>query len=325
MMDIRFLNQAAHDALTKAKRVLIVAHKKPDGDTLGASSAMLNFCRQQGIAATAYCLDPVPEQYRFMPGTEDYSYDPTVFSDPSYDLMAVFDAGDLRFAGVADLVAAMPRRPFILNFDHHATNERFGDVNILDVTASSTAEVVYNFFGDCGKDIDKDIATCLLTGILTDTGNFSNPATSKTCLKAASDLLGRGGKIQEVANRLMRNKSMESLRLWGNVLSRLKYNGKLGVASTVIFNKDLEREGIDDEQVEGVANFLNNFLDVKIVLVLRELADGKVKGSFRTAEDIDVSLLAKILGGGGHKKAAGFTVPGRIVETPDGWRVVDSK
>jgi phosphoesterase RecJ-like protein len=239
--------------------------------------------------------------------------------------MAVFDAGDLRFAGIADLVAAMPRRPFILNFDHHATNERFGDVNVLDVTASSTAEVVYNFFRDCGKDIDKAIATCLLTGILTDTGNFSNPATSKSSLEAASDLLGRGGKIQEVANRLMRNKSMESLRLWGDVLSRLKYNEKLGVASTVIFNKDLEREGVEDEQIEGVSNFLNNFLDVKIVLVLRELPGGLVKGSFRTAENVDVSLIAKVLGGGGHKKAAGFTVPGRVIETPEGWRVIDSK
>jgi phosphoesterase RecJ-like protein len=325
MTDIRFLHQAAHDALTKATRVLIVAHKKPDGDTLGAAAAVFNYCRSRGIAATGFCADPVPDQYGFMPGTDEFVHDPAVFRDSAHDVLAVFDAGDLRYAGVADHVAAMPKRPHILNFDHHATNERFGDVNVLDVSASSTAEVVYRFLQDRGAEIDRAIATCLLTGILTDTGNFSNPATTHGCLEAASDLLRRGAKVQEVANRLVRNKSVESLRLWGDVLSRLKYNDKLGVASTVIFAKDMERDGIDDEHVEGVANFLNNFLDVKIVLVLKETADGKVKGSFRTSEEVDVSAIAKVLGGGGHKKAAGFTVPGRIVETPQGWRVVDQK
>lgn len=323
MTDIKFLHQAARDAFSRAKRVLIVAHKKPDGDTLGAASAMFNFCRQAGIPATGFCLDQVPDQYTFMPGTEEFVFDQAVFADPSYDLLAVFDAGDLRYAGIADLVAAMPRQPVILNFDHHNTNDLFGDVNILDIKASSTAEVVYHFFQSCGVDIDKAMATCLLTGILTDTGNFSNPATTERCLIAASDLLRRGGKIQEVANRLMRNKSVESLRLWGDVLARLKYNERLGVASTVIFSKDLEREGIDGEQIEGMSNFLNNFLDVKIVLVLTEIPGGKVKGSFRTSEDIDVSAVAKALGGGGHKKAAGFTVPGRVVEVADGWRIVD--
>ena len=229
-MDIRFLNRAAYDAITKAKRVLVVAHRKPDGDTLGAASGMFNFCVQKGIPVTAFCADPIPEQYSFMPGTDEFSCDPAVFQDASHDVLAMFDAGDLRFAGIADLVAAMPKKPYILNFDHHATNERFGDVNVLTVGASSTAEVVYRFMQDCGIEIDRKIATCLLTGILTDTGNFSNPATTNSCLEAASDLLRRGGKIQEVSNKLMRNKSVESLRLWGDVLSRLKYNEKIGRA-----------------------------------------------------------------------------------------------
>ncbi|MEY4744942.1 MAG: hypothetical protein RL272_887 [Candidatus Parcubacteria bacterium] len=320
-MDISFLHRSAHEKIRAAGRVLIVAHKKPDGDTLGAASAMFNFCRANGIPATGFCLDEVPNQYAYMPGTEEFTADPSVFSDARHDVLAVFDAGDLRFAGIADMVAAMPSKPVIVNFDHHATNERYGDVNVVDVSASSTAEVVYDFLGVVGADIDRAVATCLLTGILTDTGSFSNPATTDSSLEAASDLMRRGAKMQEVANRLMRNKSLTSLRLWGQVLARLKYNEKLGVASTAIFAKEIEAEGVDEEHVEGVSNFLNQFLDAKVVLVLKEVPGNKVKGSLRTAEDIDVSALAKILGGGGHKKAAGFTIPGRIVETEKGWRV----
>lgn len=319
--DIRFLHRAAFEKLRSATRVLIVAHKKPDGDTLGAAAAMLVFLRRRGIAVTGFCADVIPDQYSYMPGTEDFTADPAVFADSRHDVLASFDAGDLRFAGVADFVAAMSPRPFVLNFDHHATNERFGDVNVLDVKASSTAEVVYDFLRSVGGDIDRDIATCLLTGILTDTGTFSNPATTRSSLEAASALMLSGAKIQDVANRLERNKPITSLRLWGAVLSRLKHDERLGIASTAIFADDLAREAVADEHIDGVSNFLNQFLDAKVVLVLRELPDGKVKGSFRTIEDIDVSAAAKALGGGGHKKAAGFTVTGRIVEGSDGWRV----
>lgn len=320
-MDISFLHRNAHDALVNAKRVLIVSHPKPDGDTLGAACAMLEFCRSRGIPADAWCKDVVPEQYSYMPRSDEFTADPAIFWSQPHDVLAVFDAGDLRFAGIADIIPKMPMKPRILNFDHHATNERFGDVNVLDVAASSTAEVVYDFLRQNGEEISHAASICLLTGILTDTGNFSNPATTWTSLVAASDLLRRGAKIQEVSRHLLRNKSIPALRLWGQALSRLKHNPRDGVASTAVFLSDIAEAGIDDEHVEGLSNFLNMFLDAKILLVLKELPDGKVKGSYRSASDIDVSALALRHGGGGHKKAAGFTIPGKIVESPEGWRV----
>ena len=319
--DITYLHRNAADVLRRARHVLLVSHPKPDGDTLGAATAMYNWCKRVGIPASGFCIDVVPSQYAYMPGSEDFTNDKTAFMSGRHDVIAVFDAGDLRFAGISEMVAALSPRPTILNFDHHNTNERFGDINIVDITASSTAEVVYDFLHTAGADIDRDIATCLLTGILTDTGTFSNPATTWTSLEAASDLVRHGAKMQEVAGKLIRNKSLTSLRLWGKVLGRLKHHERLGVSSTAIFAHEIAEEGIDEEHVEGISNFLNQFLDTKVVLVLKELPDGKVKGSFRTAEDIDVSLPAKMLGGGGHKKAAGFTVPGKIVEMADGWRV----
>lgn len=318
--DLKYTHLAAHDALLKAKRLLLVSHPKPDGDTLGAATAMLNYCREKGIAVRGFCKDKVPDQYGYMVGTEHFTHEPAVFGEHVPDVIAVFDAGDLRHAGIDLHVEALAERPLIINFDHHATNVRFGDINVLDIGASSTAEVVYDFLGHAGADISRNIATCILTGILTDTGNFSNPATTQSCLEAASILLHKGAKLQDVANRLVRNKSLPALQMWGKALSRLKYDPASGLASTMVFKADMLELG--EDFAEGISNFINQFLDVKIVLVLRELPDGKIKGSYRTISETDVSAMAKVHGGGGHKKAAGFTVVAKVAETETEWQVV---
>lgn len=318
-MDFDFLYKSAHDILKRAQSVLLVAHRKPDGDAIGSTAAIVNWCEREGIKVTAFCADPVPKQYMYMRGAERYVTDPTEFGR-GHDVVAVFDSGDLRYAGVQEHMSAMRHSPVVLNFDHHVTNELYGDINIVDPKASSASEITHRFLTHIRAEIDQEIATCLLTGILTDTGNFSNPATTRGSMEAASHLLRRGARMHDIARNLQRNKSVGALRLWGAVLSRLKYNDKLGVASTVIYAKDLEG-GVDDEQVEGVSNFLNAYLDAKVIMVLKEVPGGMVRGSLRSADDVDVSELAKVMGGGGHKKAAGFSVPGRIVETEEGWRV----
>jgi len=316
-MELRNLHLAAHDAFRKAKKVIVVSHPKPDGDTLGAGLAMLGWCEQEGIPAVGFCLDKIASQYGYLRGTERYTNDPAVFADPEVDLIAVFDAGDLRFAGIADAVARMPKKPVILNFDHHAVNDRFGDVNIVDLTSASTTEVVHRFFGVIGAHVPQPTANALLTGLLTDTGNFTNAATTTSSLGTGSSLIRRGAKMQEVMRHLVRNKSIPALRLWGEVFSRLKFDSDLGIATTAVFLSDWQ--GLEEDHVEGISNFLGRCLDCKAILVLKEVPGGKVKGSFRTVEDLDVSLPAKYLGGGGHKKASGFTIPGTIKETPEAW------
>ena len=323
-MHFDFLFKSAHDILARAERVLIVAHKKPDGDTLGATAALRRWCRQQGKAVVNYCQDEVPPQYLYMHGADRYTNDPAVF-DERHDVLVVMDCSDLRYAGVHDHVARLSvpesrRRPVLINLDHHATNEMYGDLNLVDAGASSACELTHRFFESVGAEVTQDMATCLLTGILTDTGHFSNPATTREAMEAASRLLQLGAKMHDVSRNIQRNKSVEALRLWGSVLSRLKFNERMGVASTVIFNSDLV-DGVTEEHVQGVSNFLNQFLEAKVIMVLREMPDGQVRGSLRSAEDVDVSQIAKLMGGGGHKKAAGFAVPGRIVEDAAGWRV----
>ncbi len=314
------LYEQFHDLLMRSRRTLLVAHQKPDGDTLGSSSAVLNYLVREGRDVVAFCADPIPEQYHYLPGWERFTNDPSVFND-AYDLLAVFDAGDLRYAGVAPYVDAMPTRPTIVNVDHHTTNERYGDLNLLFTDASSTAEVVHRFFAANHVATDPHMATCLLTGIITDTSNFVNPATNATCIRAASNLLLCGARLNDITSSLVRNKSIPALQLWGRALEHLRENRTLGIASTVLTARDIKETGADsDDAVEGIANFLGAVLDVPVVMVLREQPDGTIKGSLRSTSK-DVSAIAKLMGGGGHKKAAGFTVRGKLIEKEGIWQV----
>ena len=157
------------------------------------------------------------------------------------------------------------------------------------------------------------MATSLLTGIITDTDNFSNPATSAASLKVAGELLRIGANLKLINKKVTQNKTVNLLKLWGEVFSRLNKNESLGLVYTYITRADFERYGISDSEAEGIANFLNNLGEAKIALILKETPDGKVKGSLRTTkDDVDVSSIAQRLSGGGHRKAAGFTTEGTI-------------
>ncbi|MFC1703048.1 bifunctional oligoribonuclease/PAP phosphatase NrnA, partial [Patescibacteria group bacterium] len=173
-MDIKFRYKQVLEALSGVEKVAVVAHQKPDGDTLGAGSALMHFLRSRGVKVSGFCLDEVPDQYVFLPESERFMTDPDVIR--LADLVIVCDAGDLRYAGVHDIFDRMPKCPKMINIDHHKTNEMFGDVNVVNTKASSTAEVLHDFFMYIGAEITQDMATALLTGVVFDTGNFTNPA-----------------------------------------------------------------------------------------------------------------------------------------------------
>lgn len=308
------------ETVLTAKHSLLISHKKPDGDTLGAMLAFSNALDSVGAAHTRFCVDEMPAPYRFMPGSYSVMSDArrALFARP--DVVILFDAGDLVFAGVQELVARILPKPTIINIDHHHTNSLFGDINAVVTDAASTTEVVHRLLCANNIFIEQSIATCLMTGLCTDTGNFTNPATTTSALKLGGELLARGAKFGSIFRALWKNKSVGSLKLWGIALERLRFKGE--VATTALFERDLKECGSDEEATEGISNFLSAVLNVPIILVLRETADGKIKGSFRTTIDRDVSALAVSYGGGGHKKAAGFMISGKIEETSDEWKVV---
>jgi phosphoesterase RecJ-like protein len=309
---------AAAVALEKSERVVCVSHRGPDGDTLGGMLAMSIALEAAGKQVTRFCVDPAPKSLRFMEGAERMTSDTNVFADA--DTVCVFDAGDLRFTNTDTVLASLPKKPTIVNIDHHATNERFGDVNCVVTGAASTTEVVYRILKTLHASITPSMATMLLTGLVVDTGLFFNPATSSTALQLAAELQRLGGDLKSVARAYSKNKTIEALVLWGKVLERIKFDRVRSHISTVIRLDDLDAIPLNDDSVEGLANFLNSNMDARTVLILKEMPDGIVKGSLRTArEDVDVAAEALRYGGGGHRKAAGFTTRSRIVEKENEW------
>jgi phosphoesterase RecJ-like protein len=172
--------------------------------------------------------------------------------------------------------------------------------------------------------LNREIGTCLMTGLVTDTGGFTNLATTASSIDTASDLLGKGVNLRSITKRTLQNRSVATLHLWGRALERLSTHSS-GLITTGITKKDMDECGANHAAIEGVANFLNTIdtaVAAKGVMVLAEPEDGLIKGSLRTTHPlIDVSKLATLLGGGGHKKAAGFSLPGHLHYADGRWQI----
>ena len=249
--------------------------------------------------------------------------DPAEILKRQYQTIIVLDCGDLKYAGLSTILSQLAPEVVLINIDHHLSNENFGHINLVDTTLASTTEIVYSLFKAWEIPIPTSVANGLLAGLLYDTYNFTNSNTSEDTLKVASELLLAGAWLPQVSESILKNKTIGAVQLWGQALSRLQYNKRYGIATTVITEKDLAELPDALMAIEGVANLLNNLGNVKAALILQQIGPNVIKGSFRTNDDlIDVSKLAKILGGGGHKKASGFKINGRLVETETGWQVV---
>ncbi|RJR31967.1 hypothetical protein C4569_00880 [Candidatus Parcubacteria bacterium] len=310
----------ALNLINSSHKIILSFHKKPDGDALGAVCAMSYFLESQKKDYFIFCSDKILRQYTFLSFPKIFETDPARAKIFNPDLIILLDTGDSRYSCLPALDEfSCPK----INIDHHISNELFGQVNIVMPELSSTAEIIYNFFRFAGHRIAKEEATGLLAGLIFDTGNFSNANTFFSTLQAASDLVRYGARLPQVNEFTVRNKSVSALQLWGKVLMRLSYNEKYKTAVTIITQEDIKKYKVDDEAVAGVANFLNNLSEVNATIVLKEEADGLIKGSMRTnRDDVDLSLLARIFGGGGHAKAAGFTISGRLSKTESGWKII---
>lgn len=299
------------DTLRAAKRVLVVADQRPDGDCVGSSTAVYRWLKREGKDVTLFYNGELPNQFRFVDGFHDFVNTPNTF-DEKYDVIVTVDGGDLEHLGISELLPRAPQGYTLINIDHHATNAYFADLNLVDTEACSTCEIVFRMFEAGGIRFDDKIATSLLTGLCTDTGHFSNAATNSVGLDAAGKLCRYGARHTDILKHLVTNKSIPSVKLLGLALERLQYNERFDMASTYFVKEDFERLGVDEEDARGVVEFLNatcNHADS--VMLLKDLGTGMIKGTFRSMNR-DISKLAESFGGGGHKKAAGFHVPGRI-------------
>ena len=295
--------------------VLLICHRKPDADTIGSALALGSILEKQNKQIDYACQDIIPQKFEFLQGIQKIQELKKVLENFSkYRLLITVDCGSFEQTGLHNFCKEHEIRIPIINIDHHHDNPRFGHLNIINPDASSTAEIIHDLFQKMNIPLSRDISTKLLNGIFSDTDSFKNSNTSQRTLKTTSALLAHGANLKEVTKNTLQDKSLSTLRLWGKILSEIKRNNNLGMVTAVVTNQDLKECDAKHEDLEGVANCLNSTPDVKASLVLSENEDGEIKGSLRTLrDDIDVSELARALGGGGHKKAAGFTFPGKLI------------
>lgn len=317
-MNNEILIKAIDVRIKKARHILLVPHRNPDADSLGAALAFGAYLDSRKIAHSLYCATPIAPMYSFLPGIQKLVNTPP----DDVEVICTFDAGDARYVELEKICSLFSTRPFIINIDHHASNEYFGDMNVVIVSAPSTTAVIYRIFQELQININAETATNLLSGLLTDTGTFGNPAASAEALAVGSALLERGARILPIRNALERTKPIGAMKVWGRALSRLRLHPVLGIATTIITQEECTQSNISDDDISGLSNFLNYISDCRATLVLKELPDGHIKGSLRTTRnDTNVANIASLFGGGGHKKAAGFTISGKIVEADGRWQI----
>lgn len=308
--------------LDESREILILVHENPDGDTLSSSFALSLALKSLGKNVKVAGKDPIPEVFSFLPGALTYQRD---FLLGDAELVVIIDCGDLRRTGFPDrLKEFIHQGKKVVNIDHHPKNDlrKIAPLNLINESVSAAGEIIWQVIESLGVEIDKEIATCLLTSLFTDTGGFRHSNTRPETLKLASKLLLLGGRLGKISDHISLNKSIASLRLQGKALSRLKKDS-LGVVSSVITLADLKECGASPEDLNGVANLMASIPESKTAILFSEVNGGKIKGSLRTEkEGVDVSRLSRLLGGGGHPKAAGFTLDGFIRANGEGWEIV---
>lgn len=234
--------------------------------------------------------------------------------DKPYDLIIVVDTADVALLGTfytehSDLFASVP----VLNIDHHISNTRYGQMQVIDPTAASATEVLYNLFmqvPEWKKTIDADMATLLLTGLITDTRSFQNPNTTPRSLEVAAELLELGARQQEIIQHIYKTKPLSTLKIWGRALNRIQIDPSAGIVWSQIAKEDLQEMGATSKETHGILDeLISTIPDADVHVMFTEVEEGGLKASLRSSPAIDVSRLAgETYGGGGHARASGFRV-----------------
>ena len=300
---------AAADAIKKAERILIISHKNPDGDTIGSALACYEMLQNMGKTPHFFCHDVVPESFYFLPNSESVIHE---FASADYDLVIMLDCAASYMSGVHESHVELFGGNFpLINIDHHPSNENFGKWNIVDIEAASTTIILTEIFEFLEWKITPKVATCLLTGLYTDTGSLKHSNASAEVHRGAAKLLMKGGRLRDIVKYVFKNTPIATLKLWGRVLKRISRTPE-EITISWISDQDFADTGTSTNDLTGVVDYLNSVPDAQFSLLLTEV-NGKVKGSLRTLrEDVDLTEIAGKLGGGGHKKASGFTVPGKL-------------
>lgn len=315
--------QAMLEILGKATRVICVCHRGPDGDAIGSllGIGMLIEQNLKGKQVLMCCVDEVPETFTFLSGVQRIQ-EPGPFAEG--DVIVTVDCAEAK---MTEMMTSHPQMfdgtyPLI-NIDHHPGNPLFGTHNIVVPTAASACEIVVRIADLLAWEMQPDIATALLTGVYTDTGGLLHSNTSAEVYRTVARLLRAGARQQMIVAAVFRTAKMSTLKLWGRVLEKISVTEEGGAVSAVTHG-DFRATGADYSALAGAIDYVNAVPGMRFSMVLSE-RDGKVKGSLRTLrDDVDVSEMAGKFQGGGHRRAAGFALQGKLKQEMR-WKVVEEE
>ena len=299
------------------QHLLIASHAEPDGDAVGSLVALGLALDKFGKKTTLYNASPIPAVYRFLSGTERIVRQ--IEKANSYDIAIMLDCGDLIRIGEA--VATINKIPVIINIDHHVSNTGFGHIQLIDTTACATAEIVYRLIKALEISFDKEIATSLYTGILTDTGSFRFSNTNQAAFAISKEMTEVGVDAHSVAQHVFGTYSLGRIKLLNMALNSIEIsdNGKLSMMT--ITRSMLNETGTSTEDLDGMINYARRIEDVKVAALIHEIKNGGGKFSnmnhyhvsLRSDNTVDVAVIAGKFGGGGHSSAAGFQIESTLV------------
>ncbi len=291
------------DVLRRGERFLVCSHTRPDGDAVGSMLAMGMFLRQLGKQSDLVTAERVPKIHRALPGADSIRTAQRV--DGRYDAVILLECDGLERTRLSGL-----EQFFQVNIDHHATARAYADLNWIDRSVASVGEMVYRLVKAAGAQMTPEIATCLYTTVLTDTGGFCYGGTQASTFALARELILAGADPLRIAQQVYFSTPASKLLLLGAALGNLRHEGRL--AWLWVTCQDMERAGAVEEDCEGIVNFALCVSGVEAAAFLYEQPEGHIQVSLRSKGNVNVAAIAELLGGGGHVSASGCILAGPL-------------
>ena len=303
----RSLVEKAAATIASSPKLALACHVGPDGDALGSMMGFGLAARSAGKEVVASFGSPfvVPANLSFLP--TDLLVGPDRFPEKP-ETMIVFDAGSQD--RLAELGSPAGDAESLIVFDHHVTNEGFGHIVLNDPTAAATAVVVIEVLDELGWPVTEEVAICLLTALITDTGRFQYSNTSSSSLELAARLVAAGARPELISQKVYEEAPFGYLKVAGSALSRATLDPELSMVSTVVTQRDLDDAGVDWGDIDNLISTLRLAEEADVAVLAKASPDERVKVSLRSRGATDVGALAAELGGGGHRLASGFTYQG---------------
>jgi phosphoesterase RecJ-like protein len=291
------------DHIEQRNRFVLTSHARPDGDAIGSALACGEILRSLGKEADVVLYDPVPRIYKRLPFADRVVQADRV--NGNYEAAIILECDSIQRTRLEGLESR-----FLISIDHHLSGRPFANVNWIDPHATATAELVYRLACAAGVGITSEVATCLYTALMTDTGSFMFRGTNEHTFALARELVLAGADPAHCAQNIYFAHSTAKMRLLGAALSNLHREGPL--AWIWVTREQMERSQAKEEDCEGIVNYALSIGDVEVAAFFRELPDGRYRVSLRSKGKVNVAALAEGFGGGGHECASGCSVDGPL-------------